>query len=86
MKKTLLKFSSAVYLIAFRKFSKADYWEINLDKLTIICNCSEKELAVACKDFRAIQLSYNEVQPLTGIVGGFNLAQDTYPIISEKAS
>ena len=56
MKKTLLKFSSLIYLTAFRKFSKASFWEINLNDLTVLCDCSEKELMFACKDFRAVLL------------------------------
>ena len=56
MKKTLLKFSSLIYLTAFRKFSKASFWEINLNDLTVLCDCSEKELMFACKDFRATLL------------------------------
>lgn len=68
MKKTLLKFSSLVYLTAFRKFSKASYWEINLNDLTVICDCSEKETLYACKDFRAVM-----IQPLeeTGTITKF---------------
>jgi hypothetical protein len=66
MKKTLLKFSSLIYLTAFRKFSKANYWEINLNELTVLCDCSEKEIMYACKDFRAIILqSMEEIGTIT---------------------
>ncbi|MDQ3276995.1 MAG: hypothetical protein M3Q06_01630 [Bacteroidota bacterium] len=62
MKKTLLKFTSSIYLLAFRKYSKASYWEIDLNELTILCNCSEKEAKIACLDFNAIIL--NQEQPV----------------------
>lgn len=60
MKKTLLKFSSAIYLIAFRKYSKAKHWEINLNELTVLCDCTDKEAIVACTDFRAMILKPEE--------------------------
>jgi hypothetical protein len=53
MKKTLLKFPSVIYLISFRRYSRASYWEIDLTERTILCNCSKKEQQVACSDFRA---------------------------------
>jgi hypothetical protein len=56
MKKTLLKFSSTMYLIAFRKFSKAQHWEINLTDLTVICDCSDKEARIALRDFKAVMM------------------------------
>jgi hypothetical protein len=68
MTKTLLKFPSAIYLIAFRKFSKAKHWEINLTDLTVICDCSEKEALYACKDFRAVlMVAAEEHEPVTHI-------------------
>jgi hypothetical protein len=53
MKKTLLKFPSAMYLIAFRRYSKASFWEIDLAALTALCDCSAKDIKIACKDFQA---------------------------------
>lgn len=87
MKKTLLKFSSAVYLIAFRKYSKASYWEINLTDLTVICDCSEKEARAASTDFKATRFALNEdSQPMANVIGGLSFAQEVYPIMAEKAS
>lgn len=57
VKTTILKFQSFVYLTAFRKFSKAKHWEINISHLTVRCDCSEKEAEFACSDFRAIVLN-----------------------------
>lgn len=54
---TILKFQSFVYLTAFRKFSKAKHWEINISHLTVRCDCSEKEAEFACSDFKAIVLN-----------------------------
>jgi hypothetical protein len=73
MKKTLLKFSSAIYLIAFRKFSKAKHWEINLNELTVICDCSEKEAISACKDFRAVIINADEEVELVGKISEFSV-------------
>jgi hypothetical protein len=67
MKKTLLKFSSGIYLLAFRKFSKASFWEINLNDLTILCDCSEKEAIFACKEFNAVIINSHDEVP-TGVV------------------
>lgn len=69
MKKTLLKFTSLIYLTAFRKFSKASYWEINLNDLTVLCDCSEKEAQFACRDFRAVLLrsAEEEMIPITNM-------------------
>jgi hypothetical protein len=55
-----LKFPSFIYLTAFRRYSKADYWDINIPELTVVCNCSEKEAHHACQDFRAVLLNVNE--------------------------
>lgn len=60
MKKTLLKFSSAMYLIAFRRYSKAQHWEIDLTELTVLCDCTRKEQQVACSDFGAEVLQLPE--------------------------
>jgi hypothetical protein len=57
MNKTLLKFPSPVYLIAFRKYSKAKTWEVSLSDLTVFCDCSPKEAKSACQDFQAILLT-----------------------------
>ncbi len=59
MEKVLLKFSSAVYLTAFRRYAKSKNWEINLTELTIRCECSTKDLQAACDDFNAIVLESN---------------------------
>lgn len=61
MKKTFLKFTSSIYLLAFRKYSKAAHWEINLSELTVLCDCSEKEARIACSDFNAVILNPEEV-------------------------
>jgi hypothetical protein len=53
MKHTRLKFTSAIYLIAFRRYAKASSWEIALSNLTVLCNCPLKEVRVACRDFGA---------------------------------
>ena len=55
-----LKFPSFIYLTAFRKYSKADYWDINIPELTVVCNCSEKEARFACQDFKAEILNVNQ--------------------------
>ena len=84
MKKTLLKFSSSMYLIAFRKFSKAKYWEIDLSELTVYCDCSEKEALHACRDFKAIQLTPGEIVELTpGKLAEMNVSQLTYRVSSK---
>lgn len=82
MKKTLLKFSSIIYLTAFRKFAKARYWEINLNDMTILCDCSEKEVQFACKDFRAVllQSAEEELMPIT------NMGELSIPPISYRLS
>ena len=72
MKKTLLKFSSAMYLIAFRKFSKATHWEINLNDLIVVCDCSDKEAMIALRDFRAVLIEpvqERDAQIITNDVG-----------------
>ncbi len=79
MTKTLLKFSSAIYLIAFRKFSKAKYWEINLNDLTVICDCSEKEALLACKDFRAVILSSERETEKVGTKSSISIPQLSTP-------
>jgi hypothetical protein len=53
VKTTILKFPSFIYLTAFRKYSKATHWEINISDLTVLCDCSEKEAGFACVDFNA---------------------------------
>ena len=57
MKTTILQFQSLVYLTAFRKFSKAKHWEVNISHLTVLCDCSTKEAEFACSDFNATVLS-----------------------------
>jgi hypothetical protein len=75
MKKTRLKFSSAIYLIAFRRYSKASYWEIDLTERTVICNCTKGELQFACTDFKAEILPLTEkTQPLEMAVAPPELA------------
>ena len=79
MKKTLLKFSSAIYLIAFRKFSKAKHWEINLSDLTVYCDCSEKEAMHACMDFKAVRLTQGELMESTpGKIAEMNVPHASY--------
>lgn len=60
MEKYNLKFPSFIYLTAFRKFSKAKHWEINIANLVAQCDCSEKEAVFACKEFNAVLLTGNE--------------------------
>lgn len=62
MKTTTLKFPSFIYLTAFRKYSKAKHWEINISDLTVQCDCSEKETGFACNDFRAVVINAAELQ------------------------
>lgn len=62
MKKTRLKFSSAIYLIAFRRYSKAGFWEIDLTNLTVRCDCSSAEARTACAEFGAVVLLQEEVE------------------------
>lgn len=82
MKKTLLKFSSLTYLTAFRKFSKANYWEIDLNEFTVLCDCSDKELIFACRDFRAIVL-----QPATEHLGTITkIGEIGFPPLSYRLS
>jgi hypothetical protein len=61
VKKYSLQFTSFIYLTAFRKYSKAAHWEIDITNLVAHCNCSEKEAKFACNEFRAILLTGNEV-------------------------
>lgn len=61
MKKTLLKFPSVIYLISFRRYSKASYWEIDLTERTVLCDCTRKEQQVACSDFGAQLLVSPEI-------------------------
>jgi hypothetical protein len=65
MKTTQLKFSSFIYLAAFRKYSKATHWEVNLTELTVICNCSPKEALNACKEFNAQIITSDEDSPVS---------------------
>lgn len=82
MKKTLLKFTSLMYLIAFRKFSKAKYWEINLQDLTVVCDCSEKEAMFAYSDFLAVTVqSPDELASLNNI-GEVTLSPVAYRLSS----
>ena len=83
MKKTLLKFTSLIYLTAFRKFSKASFWEINLSDMTILCDCSEKELQFACRDFRAVVLhtAEEELVPIT-TMGDLGIPPASYRLSS----
>lgn len=79
MTKTLLKFSSSIYLLAFRKFSKARHWEINLNELTVYCDCSEKEAMYACKEFNAVRLIPGEaISSVPGKLAEMNLPQASY--------
>ena len=82
MKRTLLKFSSIIYLIAFRKFSKAKHWEINLNDLTVTCDCSEKEALAARKDFRAIILNSHSEMETIGKVSEFTVPQASQRLTS----
>jgi hypothetical protein len=82
MKKTLLKFTSSIYLLAFRKYSKATHWEVNLNELTILCNCSEKEARMACNDFNAVILNADETVNSYGLVNDINLTNLTYQLTS----
>jgi hypothetical protein len=61
VKATILKFPSFVYLTAFRKYSKAKHWEINISDLTVLCDCSEKEAGFACNDFSATVVAASEL-------------------------
>jgi hypothetical protein len=60
VKTITLQFPSFIYLTAFRKYSKAKHWEINLSDLTVLCDCSEKEANFACADFKAVVLNATE--------------------------
>ena len=60
MNKTLLKFPSPVYLSAFRKYSKAKTWEVSLSDMTAFCDCSSKEVTIACQDFQAVVMTTAE--------------------------
>ncbi len=82
MKKTLLKFTSSIYLLAFRKYSKASHWEVNLNELTVLCDCSEKEARMACNDFNAIILNADEAVHSFGLVNDLNVANLTYQLSS----
>lgn len=62
MKKIQLKFPSAVYLIAFRRYAKSPLWEIDLNNLTVQCECSAGEIAAACRDFRAEVIAHQELK------------------------
>lgn len=60
MEKYNLKFPSLIYLSAFRRFSKAKHWEINITNLVAQCDCTEKEAGFACKEFKAVLLDGTE--------------------------
>jgi hypothetical protein len=82
MKKTLLKFSSIMYLIAFRKFSKAKHWEINLNDLTVVCDCSDKEALSACRDFRAVLVAAHDEVPIHGKISELGVLKTSHPLAS----
>ena len=82
MKKTHLKFTSSIYLLAFRKYSKASHWEVNLNELTILCNCSEKEARIACSDFNAVILNPDEVVNAYSMVNEMSLPKMSYQLSS----
>ena len=82
MKKTLLKFTSSIYLLAFRKYAKASHWEVNLNELTVLCNCSEIEARMACNDFNAVILNVEEVVGPYGLVNDLNVSKLTYQLSS----
>jgi hypothetical protein len=54
-----LQFSSLVYLCAFRRYSTATCWQIDVNALQVNCYCSDKEVQVACRDFQASVLTGN---------------------------
>ena len=83
MKRTLLKFTSSIYLLAFRKYSKATHWEVNLNELTVLCNCSEKEARMACNDFNAVILHADQTVPASyDLVNDLKLTNLTYQLSS----
>lgn len=57
MEKFILKFSSFIYLTAFRKYSKANDWEIDITNLVVQCDCTDKEARFACQEFKAVILN-----------------------------
>ena len=66
MEKYSLKFPSLIYLTAFRKYSKAAHWEINMTNLVAHCDCSPKEASLACKEFRAELVIEDQAMDVTG--------------------
>lgn len=56
MSTVLLKFSSLVYLSAFRQYLTARTLQVDLKELSVRVRCSEKERQSACTDFGAIVL------------------------------
>ncbi|HET7896475.1 MAG TPA: hypothetical protein VFL47_02360 [Flavisolibacter sp.] len=57
MEKFILKFPSFIYLTAFRKYAKANDWEVDIRNLVIQCNCSYKDALFACSEFNAVLLT-----------------------------
>lgn len=51
-----LKFSSLIYLSAFRKFAKAKNWSVDLDEMTVHCMCSEDMIQMAISEFSGVVL------------------------------
>jgi hypothetical protein len=54
-----LQFPSLVYLCAFRRYSTATCWQIDINTLQVNCHCSDREAQVACQDFQALLLTGN---------------------------
>jgi hypothetical protein len=86
VEKFILKFPSFIYLTAFRKYAKANTWEIDMTNLVVQCDCSYKDVLFACKEFNAVLLNSKEEVPTEELtwqsrvnkafnLGGFNLAR-----------
>ena len=65
MNNVYLKFSSFIYLTAFLKFAKTTNLTINLEALSLRCDCSQKFIDVACRDFRANLIEKTYLTPET---------------------
>ena len=53
MQKVTLQFKSAAQLWAFKQTIKAHSVEVNLTRCTLICDCSEMEVALATEKYNA---------------------------------
>lgn len=47
-------------MTAFRKYAKANTWEVDITNLVVQCDCSYKDVLFACQEFNAVLLNARE--------------------------